>query len=583
MPTITPDPGSSRSKTQQVREMFDRISGHYDFLNHFLSWGIDVLWRKKLVKIAQPARGGRILDIATGTGDQAIMLAEKLAPQRIDAVDLSEKMMDFGREKVRKKGLEEKIFFQRADCQSLPFGHNTFDLATVSFGVRNFENLAQSLSEIHRVLKPGGMLLILEFSYPTRFPIRQLYTFYTRYILPAVGRIVSHDAPCVHLPAGVHPRFPGRTQFHQHSACGRISGHTLSPAHRRDRHHLFGPQTPSGTAMTLEVQLRLTPSQAANADLVREAACRKARIASRTLNALRVLRRSIDARAREPMVEIAVAVYSGNDFPQDTPPVEYPDVREAEEILIVGSGPAGMFAALKAIECGYRPIVLERGKDVHARRRDIKALCTQHIVDPDSNYCFGEGGAGTYSDGKLYTRSKKRGRHLGHPRPSGTTRSVSRDHHRCPPAHRHRQAACRGGKHPPADRPMRRRLPVRTPGERAADPPRTGLRSGDPRRRTLRSASRDPGYGTLGAGHLRTAAPQGDRPPSQRNGRRRAFGTSPGPYRPYPVRSERSWGSTFRRRPTAWWRKAAGGAFTAFACVREATSCPVRPMPGRWW
>ena len=364
MPTITPDPGSSRSKTQQVREMFDRISGHYDFLNHFLSWGIDVLWRKKLVKIAQPARGGRILDIATGTGDQAIMLAEKLAPQRIDAVDLSEKMMDFGREKVRKKGLEEKIFFQRADCQSLPFGHNTFDLATVSFGVRNFENLAQSLSEIHRVLKPGGMLLILEFSYPTRFPIRQLYTFYTRYILPAVGRIVSHDAPCVHLPAGVHPRFPGRTQFHQHSACGRISGHTLSPAHRRDRHHLFGPQTPSGTAMTLEVQLRLTPSQAANADLVREAACRKARIASRTLNALRVLRRSIDARAREPMVEIAVAVYSGNDFPQDTPPVEYPDVREAEEILIVGSGPAGMFAALKAIECGYRPIVLERGKDV---------------------------------------------------------------------------------------------------------------------------------------------------------------------------------------------------------------------------
>ncbi len=161
--------------------------------------------------------------------------------------------------------------------------------------------------------------------------------------------------------------------------------------------------------MILEVQLRLTPSQAANADLVREAACRKARIAPRTLNALRVLRRSIDARAREPMVEVAVAVYSGNDSPQENPPVEYPDVRGAEEIIIVGSGPAGMFAALKAIECGYRPIVLERGKDVHARRRDIKALCTQHIVDPDSNYCFGEGGAGTYSDGKLYTRSKKRG------------------------------------------------------------------------------------------------------------------------------------------------------------------------------
>lgn len=335
--------------------------------------------------------------------------------------------------------------------------------------------------------------------------------------------------------------------------------------------------------MTLEVQLRLTPSQAANADLVREAACRKARIAPRTLNALRVLRRSIDARAREPMVEVAVAVYSGNDFPQDTPPVEYPDVRGAEEIVIVGSGPAGMFAALKAIECGYRPIVLERGKDVHARRRDIKALCTQHIVDPDSNYCFGEGGAGTYSDGKLYTRSKKRG---------DTSGILARlvQHGASPEIITDARPHIGTDKLPAVVENIRRqivqwrrRLPVRPPGERPADPPRTGLRSGDPRRGTLRSASRNPGYGTLGAGHLRTAAPQGDRPPSQRNGRRRAFGTSPGPYRPYPVRSERSPGSTFRRRPTAWWRKAAGGAFTAFACVREATSCPVRPMPGRWW
>lgn len=213
MASITPDPGSSRSKTQQVRDMFDKISGRYDFLNHFLSLGIDVLWRKKMVRIARTTGARRILDIATGTGDQAIMLTQRLHPERVDAVDLSEKMMDVGREKVRKKGLENRIFFQRADCQSLPFAHNTFDLATVSFGVRNFENLAQSLSEIHRVLKPGGMLLILEFSYPTRFPLKQLYGFYSRYILPLIGRIVSHDARAyTYLPRSIRA-FPAGRRF----------------------------------------------------------------------------------------------------------------------------------------------------------------------------------------------------------------------------------------------------------------------------------------------------------------------------------------------------------------------------------
>ena len=161
--------------------------------------------------------------------------------------------------------------------------------------------------------------------------------------------------------------------------------------------------------MIPEVRLRLTPQQAADADTVRDAACRGAHITPKSLNDVRVLRRSIDARGRTPVVEITVAVYAGDDFPENLPPVEYPDVRAARPIVIAGSGPAGMFAALKAIECGYRPIVLERGKDIHARRRDIKTLCTEHIVDPDSNYCFGEGGAGTFSDGKLYTRSKKRG------------------------------------------------------------------------------------------------------------------------------------------------------------------------------
>lgn len=161
--------------------------------------------------------------------------------------------------------------------------------------------------------------------------------------------------------------------------------------------------------MISEIQLRLSPADAADASTVREAACRQARIRPGELNTLQVLRRSIDARGRHVTIELTVTAYTGNDFPEKTPPAEYPDVRGAREVIIAGSGPAGMFAALKAIECGYRPVVLERGKDIRARRRDIKALCTEHIVNTDSNYCFGEGGAGTYSDGKLYTRSKKRG------------------------------------------------------------------------------------------------------------------------------------------------------------------------------
>ena len=211
--TVKPYKDSDKSKTQQVRDMFDNISQHYDFLNHALSFGIDIIWRKSMVRIARKAYPGRFLDIATGTGDQAVMLAEKLHPQRIDAIDLSEKMMDIGRSKVTKKGLSDKIFFQRADCQSLPFDHNTFDLATISFGVRNFENLAQSLSEIHRVLKPGGMLLILEFSHPTAFHIKQLYSFYNKCILPAVGYVVSGDAKAyTYLPESIKA-FPSGRNF----------------------------------------------------------------------------------------------------------------------------------------------------------------------------------------------------------------------------------------------------------------------------------------------------------------------------------------------------------------------------------
>lgn len=161
--------------------------------------------------------------------------------------------------------------------------------------------------------------------------------------------------------------------------------------------------------MIQEIQLRLSPRDASNPQAIKDAARCKCGVKLSHINSIEVLRRSIDARGRNVMIQMSVIVYTGNDFPEKTPPVEYPMVENATPIIIIGSGPAGMFAALKCIEKGYRPIVLERGKDVRSRRVDLKSLSVDHIVNPDSNYCFGEGGAGTYSDGKLYTRSRKRG------------------------------------------------------------------------------------------------------------------------------------------------------------------------------
>ena len=161
--------------------------------------------------------------------------------------------------------------------------------------------------------------------------------------------------------------------------------------------------------MIQELQLRLSPRDASNPHIIKDAAARKCGIKIKKINAIQVLRRSIDARGRNVMIQIQLVIYTDGDTPASVPPVEYPMVENATPIIIIGSGPAGMFAALKCIEKGYRPIVLERGKDVRSRRVDLKSLSVDHIVNPDSNYCFGEGGAGTYSDGKLYTRSRKRG------------------------------------------------------------------------------------------------------------------------------------------------------------------------------
>ena len=170
--------------------MFDNIAGNYDFLNHFLSMGIDIYWRKKLVKRLTKQAPKNILDVATGTGDLAIAML-KATPDKITGIDISNGMLEIGRKKIKEKGLEDKISLQQADSENLPFEDNDFDAVCVSFGARNFENLEKGLSEMFRVLKPGGKLYILEFSQPDIFPFKQIYQFYFRYILPLLGKIIS--------------------------------------------------------------------------------------------------------------------------------------------------------------------------------------------------------------------------------------------------------------------------------------------------------------------------------------------------------------------------------------------------------
>ena len=190
--SVKPYKNSNLSKKEQVAKMFDNIAGNYDFLNHFLSMGIDIYWRKKLVKRLTKQAPKNILDVATGTGDLAIAML-KATPDKITGIDISNGMLEIGRKKIKEKGLEDKISLQQADSENLPFEDNGFDAVCVSFGARNFENLEKGLSEMYRVLKPGGNLYILEFSQPDIFPFKQIYQFYFRYILPLLGKIVSND------------------------------------------------------------------------------------------------------------------------------------------------------------------------------------------------------------------------------------------------------------------------------------------------------------------------------------------------------------------------------------------------------
>ncbi len=197
--------------------MFDNIAHRYDFLNHFLSAGIDRGWRRKMVKMIAKNKPTGVLDVATGTADLAIALA-KYTNSPITGIDISNGMLDIGRTKLKKIGRTQQIVLQQADSENLPFGDGSFDVVMVAFGVRNFETLDKGLAEMQRVLRPpGGMVAILEFSRPPRtFPIKQLYQFYFRFILPVLGRIISKDkAAYTYLPDSVG-QFPDGKDFLEH-------------------------------------------------------------------------------------------------------------------------------------------------------------------------------------------------------------------------------------------------------------------------------------------------------------------------------------------------------------------------------
>ncbi|MBD0832445.1 bifunctional demethylmenaquinone methyltransferase/2-methoxy-6-polyprenyl-1,4-benzoquinol methylase UbiE [Aestuariibaculum sediminum] len=192
MSKIKPYKHSDLGKKEQVTQMFDTISGDYDGLNRVISFGIDIKWRKKVVKMVKETNPESILDIATGTGDLAINLAETNA-NKIVGLDISSGMLEIGKEKVKNKGLGDRIEMILGDSENMPFETNTFDAITVSFGVRNFETLENGLKEIYRVLKPGGTFVILETSIPTKTPYKQGYNIYSKHILPVIGKLFSKD------------------------------------------------------------------------------------------------------------------------------------------------------------------------------------------------------------------------------------------------------------------------------------------------------------------------------------------------------------------------------------------------------
>ncbi len=211
--TVVPYKEDPAGKKAQVAKMFDSISWRYDFLNHFLSAGVDIYWRKKAIRELKELKPALMLDVATGTADFAIQAVRSLNPDKLIGVDISEGMMDLGRKKLAQLGLSDKIELRRGDSENLPFEENKFDAVIVAFGVRNFENLEKGLADMYRVLKPGGKLVVLEFSKPSKFPFREFYGLYFRFVVPVVGRLVSKDRSAYdYLPESVHA-FPRGQEF----------------------------------------------------------------------------------------------------------------------------------------------------------------------------------------------------------------------------------------------------------------------------------------------------------------------------------------------------------------------------------
>ena len=209
---VKPYNSGDASKKEEVAEMFDNISKRYDFLNHFLSLGIDKLWRRKAVRQLKDLRPKRILDLATGTGDFAIA-ALKLNPDEVVGVDISQGMLDMGIQKMKKRGHDKIVKMQLADSEKLPFEDASFDALTVGFGVRNYENLEKGLSDMLRILRPGGKAVILEFSKPKKFPIKQVFGFYSKRVIQFLGKLISKDKRAyAYLPESVEA-FPEGTDF----------------------------------------------------------------------------------------------------------------------------------------------------------------------------------------------------------------------------------------------------------------------------------------------------------------------------------------------------------------------------------
>ncbi len=222
---VLPDSSSNLSKKDQVADMFNNIAGNYDFLNHFLSMGIDKGWRKKAIAEINKIQPKLILDVATGTADLAIAAVATHA-HSITGIDIANQMLDIGRKKIKERKLDGIITLQYGDSEALPFSDGHFDAITCAYGVRNFEHLEAGLKEMNRVMRTGGKLAILEFSHPKKFPIKEVYKFYFRYILPTLGKLVSkHSRAYTYLPESVNAFPEGNVFCTMLERCGFKDAH----------------------------------------------------------------------------------------------------------------------------------------------------------------------------------------------------------------------------------------------------------------------------------------------------------------------------------------------------------------------